>query len=418
MQVEIINTGSELMLGFVVNTHQQWLCRQLSDLGFNIERQVAVHDEALAIQQAVREAIQRAELVITTGGLGPTSDDITRDLIAQLFDKPLREDPKIVADIEQFFAQRSRQMPSSTRVQAMVPEGGVVLWNNHGTAPGLALPTPRGWLVMLPGPPRELRPMFRDQLVPKLAQWFSTPVPFVCKSLKTTGLGESFLEERIAPTLSGLVAQGLGVGYCARVGEVDVRFTARGDDSAQLVAEAVGVARELLGSHIFSETESDLASVVVGLLTRQNHTLAIAESCTGGYLANRITNVPGASAVFQAGLVTYSNAAKTEFLGVQPSTLEQHGAVSEATASEMALGAQRRTGSTYALALTGIAGPSGGTSEKPVGTVFIGLATPEGVVVHRFLNEYDRETFKFYTSQQALDILRRSILKVAGISLS
>ena len=418
MQVEIINTGSELMLGFVVNTHQQWLCRQLSDLGFNIERQVAVHDEGLAIQQAVREAIQRAELVITTGGLGPTSDDITRDLIAQLFDKPLREDPKIVADIEQFFAQRSRQMPSSTRVQAMVPEGGVVLWNNHGTAPGLALPTPRGWLVMLPGPPRELRPMFRDQLVPKLAQWFSTPVPFVCKSLKTTGLGESFLEERIAPTLSGLVAQGLGVGYCARVGEVDVRFTARGDDSAQLVAEAVGVARELLGSHIFSETESDLASVVVGLLTRQNHTLAIAESCTGGYLANRITNVPGASAVFQAGLVTYSNAAKTEFLGVQPSTLEQHGAVSEATASEMALGAQRRTGSTYALALTGIAGPSGGTSEKPVGTVFIGLATPEGVVVHRFLNEYDRETFKFYTSQQALDILRRSILKVAGISLS
>ncbi len=418
MQVEIINTGSELMLGFVVNTHQQWLCRQLSDLGFNIERQVAVHDEGLAIQQAVREAIQRAELVITTGGLGPTSDDITRDLIAQLFDKPLREDPKIVADIEQFFAQRSRQMPASTRVQAMVPEGGVVLWNNHGTAPGLALPTPRGWLVMLPGPPRELRPMFRDQLVPKLAQWFSTPVPFVCKSLKTTGLGESFLEERIAPTLSGLVAQGLGVGYCARVGEVDVRFTARGDDSAQLVAEAVGVARELLGSHIFSETESDLASVVVGLLTRQNHTVAIAESCTGGYLANRITNVPGASAVFQAGLVTYSNAAKTEFLGVQPSTLEQHGAVSEATASEMALGAQRRTGSTYALALTGIAGPSGGTSEKPVGTVFIGLATPEGVVVHRFLNEYDRETFKFYTSQQALDILRRSILKVAGISLS
>ncbi len=418
MQVEIINTGSELMLGFVVNTHQQWLCRQLSDLGFNIERQVAVHDEALAIQQAVRDAIQRAELVITTGGLGPTSDDITRDLIAQLFDKPLREDPKIVADIEQFFAQRSRQMPASTRVQAMVPEGGVVLWNNHGTAPGLALPTPRGWLVMLPGPPRELRPMFRDQLVPKLAQWFSTPVPFVCKSLKTTGLGESFLEERIAPTLSGLVAQGLGVGYCARVGEVDVRFTARGDDSAQLVAEAVGVARELLGSHIFSETESDLASVVVGLLTRQNHTVAIAESCTGGYLANRITNVPGASAVFQAGLVTYSNAAKIEFLGVQPSTLEQHGAVSEATASEMALGAQRRTGSTYALALTGIAGPSGGTSEKPVGTVFIGLATPEGVVVHRFLNEYDRETFKFYTSQQALDILRRSILKVAGISLS
>lgn len=271
---------------------------------------------------------------------------------------------------------------------------------------------------MLPGPPRELRPMFRDQLVPKLAQWFSTPVPFVCKSLKTTGLGESFLEERIAPTLSGLVAQGLGVGYCARVGEVDVRFTARGDDSAQLVAEAVGVARELLGSHIFSETESDLASVVVGLLTRQNHTVAIAESCTGGYLANRITNVPGASAVFQAGLVTYSNAAKIEFLGVQPSTLEQHGAVSEATASEMALGAQRRTGSTYALALTGIAGPSGGTSEKPVGTVFIGFATPEGVVVHRFLNEYDRETFKFYTSQQALDILRRSILKVAGISLS
>ncbi len=409
MRVEIINTGSELMLGFVLNTHQQWLCRQFSDLGLNVDRQVAIHDDGVSIQQAVKEAVQRAELVITTGGLGPTSDDITRDLVAQLFGLSLKEDPRIIADISEFFARRSRPMPASTRVQAMVPEGALVLWNHHGTAPGLALPTPRGWLVMLPGPPRELRPMFRDQLIPLLSKWFPTPATFACHSLKTTGLGESFVEELIAPALSSLVDQGVSIGYCARIGEVDVRLTARGEDSSELVAEAVIVTRRLLGERVFSETQEDLAAVIVRLLTVNSHTLAIAESCTGGYVANRITNVPGASSVFLAGLVTYSNAAKTDFLGVRPSTLEKHGAVSEATALEMATGVRNRTGATYALSLTGIAGPSGGTAEKPVGTVFVGFASPEGSIVQRFLYQYDRETFKFCASQQALDLLRRGL---------
>lgn len=398
------------MLGFVLNTHQQWISRQLSDLGFTVERQVAVHDEGAAIQSAVAEAIERAELVITTGGLGPTSDDITRDLIAQLLGKPLHENPAIVAHIEEFFASRSRGVPASTRVQAMVPEGGVVLWNPHGTAPGLALPTPKGWLVMLPGPPRELRPMVRDQLIPLLAVWFPVPTVFTCNTLKTTGLGESVVEELIAPALGGLVNRGLGIGYCARVGEVDVRLTARGDNSAVIVAEAVFLARELLGVHVFSESQEGLASVVVGLLKKNGHTLALAESCTGGFVANRITNVPGASEVFTIGLVTYSNAAKTEYLGVLSTTLDEHGAVSESTACEMAAGVRLRSGSSLALAITGIAGPGGGSEAKPVGTVFIALATAEGVVVKRFLNQYDRETFKYYTSQQALEMVRRRLL--------
>jgi nicotinamide-nucleotide amidase len=252
--------------------------------------------------------------------------------------------------------------------------------------------------------------MFTNQVLPLIAKRFATPPNFCCCVLRTVGIGESFLEEKIAPDLAPLISRGLDVGYCARVGEVDLRFIARSSEAASLVAEAEAVAKKHLRSFIYGRDPEALDAVVVHLLTEKKKTLALAESCTGGYISNRITNIAGASAVFLGGLVTYSNEAKQTFLGVRPETLGQYGAVSEPVAREMAEGARARTSADYALAVTGIAGPSGGTPEKPVGTVFIAFATPKGTEVKQLLNQYDRETFKFLTSQQALDLLRKELI--------
>ena len=419
MIVELINTGTELMLGRVLNTHQQWLCRQLADRGYAVARQVAVPDTGHDIQQAVREALSRADLVITTGGLGPTSDDITRDLIAQLLGTALHEDATVLAHIENFFAARKRPMPAKTRVQALVPEGAIVLSNPHGTAPGLAMevkPNPfrpgghSSWLILLPGPPRELRPMFADSVAPLLNRVLPQKIAFACRTLRTTGIGESVVQERIEEPIQRLINTGLELGYCARPGQTDVRLSAHGSEANTLVQEAEAIVRERLGLHIFGSGDDELETVVVRLMTDRQLTLAVAESCTGGCLAHRLTNVPGASAVFLAGLVTYSNEAKQQLLGVRGETLARHGAVSEAVAREMAEGARRVSGATYALSVTGIAGPTGGTPDKPVGTVFIGLVGPGETTFEQNLNPCDRETFKQVATNQALDMLRRSLL--------
>lgn len=409
------------MLGFVLNTHQQWLCRQLADAGYEVSRQIAVPDTGPAIQQAVREALGRADFIIVTGGLGPTSDDLTRDFIAALLGRKLRPDPAILAHLETFFSRRSRPMPEKTKVQAQVPEGALVLENPHGTAPGLAIeinPNPfradsTAWLVMLPGPPRELHPMFAARVLPLLLQKFPPATGFICHTLRTTGMGESMVEDKIALPLRLLVSAGLEIGYCAHYGEVDVRLTARGPDAQKIVAESEAVVRQMLGSHVFGTQDEQLNAVVVRLLTERKETLALAESCTGGYIANRVTNVPGSSAVFLGGFVTYSNAAKQNLLGVRAETLAQHGAVSEPTAREMAQGARARLGADYAIATTGIAGPSGGSADKPVGTVFIALATARHTFVLNPVNQLDRETFKQVTCQQALELLRRQLIKTA-----
>lgn len=419
MNIELINTGSELMLGLVLNTHQQWLCRQLADCGYVVARQVAVADTGDAIREAVREALTRADLVITTGGLGPTSDDVTRDLVAGLLGRKLSVNAEALAHVEDFFRSRNRSMPASTKVQALVPEGAVVLMNQHGTAPGLVIEVEPGrfraggrpsMLIMLPGPPRELRPMFTDQALPLVQKTIPLEAAFVCRTLKTTGVGESQIEEMIAPPLKPLTNAGLELGYCARTGDVDVRLVARGSGAAQTVATAESIIREIAAEYIFGVDADQLEALIVHRLSERKQTLALAESCTGGCLANRLTNVPGASAVLTCGLVTYSNEAKMRLLGVGEETLRQHGAVSEATAREMAEGARTRSGVDFALAVTGIAGPTGGSAEKPIGTVFIALAGAPGTAVWQRLNRYDRETFKYVTSQQALDLLRRGLL--------
>ncbi|MCW5556313.1 MAG: competence/damage-inducible protein A [Verrucomicrobiae bacterium] len=424
MTVELITTGSELLLGRILNSHQQWLGRRLADLGHPVLRQVTVPDRAEDIEGAVREALGRAECVITTGGLGPTGDDLTRDRIAGLLGRTLVHAPAVEARIRDYFESRGRPVPRGTRVESFVPEGARVLVNHHGTASGLALevrPNPfrpdgrTAWLLMLPGPPRELHPMFDQEVVPWLREISPSGDGFQTRTFKTTGLGESLMEERLLGPLGPLMAAGLEVGYCARVGEVDVRFTARGPDSVRRLEAASVLLEEAAGEYVFGDGDDTLEAVIVRELTARKRTLALAESCTGGHVANRITNVPGASVVLRAGYVPYSNESKTAALGVPADWIALHGAVSESVARAMAEGARRAAGADYALSITGIAGPGGGTEAKPVGTVFIGLAGPEGTEIVRRFNRFDRETFKFTSAQQALDLLRRRLLGLPPI---
>jgi nicotinamide-nucleotide amidase len=293
----------------------------------------------------------------------------------------------------------------------MIPQGATVLPNPNGTAPGLALDTGVGkkCLILLPGPPRELQPMFLNAVVPLLRRKFPPDSQFLCHTFKTTGLGESAVEEKIAGALKRLVRDGLQLAYCARVGEVDVRLAARGQKAGALLAEAGFLVENLLGPVIFGTGEDSLESVLIRLLTSHKKTLAVAESCTGGFLAHRLTNVPGASAVFLGGVIAYSNQVKQDLLGVSAPTLRRHGAVSEPVARAMAEGVRRLFRADCALAVTGIAGPGGGTPDKPAGTAFIALSQREGTTVLLQYSPVDRETFKFAISQRALDLLRQSL---------
>ncbi|MBC8324823.1 MAG: competence/damage-inducible protein A [Verrucomicrobia subdivision 3 bacterium] len=406
MRVELINTGSELLLGNVLNTHHHWLAQQLTRAGYTLAHQQTVPDTGEAIQAAAREAIARAELVLITGGLGPTGDDLTRQLIAGLLDLSLEEDAETRDRITTHFANRNRPMSEAVLIQAQVPTGANVLRNDHGTAPGLALPTPRGWLILLPGPPRELRPMFTASVEPLLAEKLPPENPVTIRTLKTFGVGETTVEESITPTLAEFISGGLEIGYCARAGEVDVRFTASGKGAVDCIAQAEALVREKLGPQIYGVDDELMEDIIIRQLTVSGKTLAVAESCTGGLLAHHLTNVPGASAVFLAGHCTYSNEAKQTTLGVKPETLAEHGAVSEIVARQMAEGARATHGADYALATTGIAGPDGGTPEKPVGTVFIACATPNSTEVVSARIATDRETFKQLVVQRAMNLLR------------
>jgi nicotinamide-nucleotide amidase len=418
MTAELINTGSELLLGRILNTHLQWLGRRLADAGYELGRQVTVPDTGEAIEAAIREALSRADIVITTGGLGPTGDDLTRERVAGLLGRKLLPNPEVAARIRHFFESRGRPTPPRTSVESLVPEGATVLPNNHGTAPGLAVkldpnpfrnPGKPALLVLLPGPPRELHPMFRDQALPLLLREMAPDSPCHSLTLRTTGIGESNLEDLLAPPLAGLLAQGLQLGFCAKIAEVEVRFTGRGSAGRDQISAAEAIALPLLGDAVFGQGDELLEAAVIREATRSGCTVALAESCTGGFIAHRLTNVPGASVVLLAGVVSYANAAKQDFLGVSGETLVEFGAVSEPVARQMAVGVRRAAKADFGLAVTGIAGPGGGSAAKPVGTAFIGLAGPDGAEVVRQLNPFDRETFKFATAQQALDLLRRRL---------
>ncbi len=411
MRVEVLNTGTELLLGSVINTHVRLFAEALFPLGLRLQRQVTVPDGDDAIRHALIETFGRADVVLITGGLGPTTDDVTREVVADLLGEELVHDESVMDAIRARFARRNLQMSPRNARQAQRPRDAVVLVNNHGTAPGLYL-APRPYaggaftphLFLLPGPPRELQPMLAESVLPILENALPPQPTVEMRLVRLAGVGESGVEELIGEPL---LALGIELGYCARPGEVDVRTIGK----PEVLDEAERIIVEKLGPHIITRDQRTLEKVVVDLLTERTETLALAESCTGGFLAHRITNVAGASAVFLEGFVTYANAAKERSLGVDPTLIATHGAVSEEVARAMAEDARRITGADHALATTGIAGPGGGSEAKPVGTVFIALATKLGSPIverHRFPS--DRENFKHHTTQTALNILRRRLL--------
>ena len=410
MRVVVINTGTELLLGDVLNTHLNFIAQEIFSLGLRIDRQIAVPD-GLPIRDALTESLDRADIIFVTGGLGPTTDDITREIIAELLGLTLCHDPVVMDAITKRAARRGFLLTDRVSRQAEVPEGATVLPNEHGSAPGLylaadaTLEKKRPHLFLLPGPPRELHPMFRNSVLPILREIGSRQTATGRRLYRIVGMGESLVEEAIGERL--LKVAGLELGYCARPGEVDLRVM--GESSA--LEQAEKIVTEGLGAAVFSSDGRNLEEVVVQLLTERQQTLAIAESCTGGFLAHRITNVPGASAVFLAGYVTYSNEAKATVLAVNPGLIAEYGAVSDVVAKSMAEGARRQANTSFALATTGIAGPGGGTEEKPVGTVFIALAS-EGPVteVKQLFFPDDRPTFKELTTQAALEMLRRRLI--------
>lgn len=410
MRVEVLNTGSELLIGSVLNSHVRLFAEALFPLGLRLQRQTTVPDGP-AIREALEETFDRADIVLITGGLGPTTDDITRDLVAELLGLQLIHDDEIWRQIEERFARRNLKMSPRNRQQALRPPESTVLWNPHGTAPGLYLPpmarpghsgalTPH--LFLLPGPPRELAPMVANHVVPILSRVLPPQPDLVMKVWRTVGLGESLVEEMAG---EALLATGAELGYCARPGEVDIRVIGTADQ----VAKAGEIVHAKFHDQLASDDQRSLEKVVVDRLTELGQTLAVAESCTGGAISHRITNVAGASAVFLAGYTTYANEAKTRTLGVPADLIAEHGAVSEPVARAMAEGARAVSGSTYAISSTGIAGPGGGSEAKPVGTVFVGIASPTVTRVEKLFFPTDRERFKDLVSQMALDHLRRTI---------
>jgi nicotinamide-nucleotide amidase len=406
----VINTGTEILLGDVLNSHLSFIAREIFPLGLRLDRQLAVPDGA-AIRVALAESSAQADIIFVTGGLGPTTDDLTREITAEFLGLELHHDAAVMAAIATRAARRGFKLTERTSRQANVPRGATVLPNENGSAPGLyiaaqappAKKTPH--LFLLPGPPRELQPMFKSSVLPILGEIVSKKSTIERRTYRIAGMGESLVEEAIGERL--LEIAGIELGYCARPGEVDLRIV--GERSA--LDRADSIITESLGASIFSRDGESLEEVVVKLLTDRKQTLAVAESCTGGFLAHRITNVPGASVVFLAGYVTYANEAKEQMLGVDPGLIVAHGAVSEEVARAMAEGARRQANTVFALATTGIAGPGGGTDEKPVGTVFVALAADgAATVVKSFRFPDDRPTFKELTTQAALGMLRRALL--------
>ena len=414
MNVEVINTGTEILLGGITNTHLAFLARELFPLGLRVQRQVAVPDGE-AIRDALVDSFARAEIVLVTGGLGPTTDDITREITAELLGVELVHDSAVMQAIEERFARRGIKLTDRVERQARVPKGATVLQNPNGTAPGLYFNLEKSekirhssfvirHLFLLPGPPRELHPMFDDYVIPILKTLLPPGEIPESRNYRVVGLGESNVESMIGAKL--LAIEGLELGYCARGGEVDVRVIG----SKAVVACAEEIILRHLKKHIASTDNRSLEQVVVQLLAARGEKIAVAESCTGGFLANRVTNVPGASDVFVEGFVTYANEAKAKSLKIDPHLIAAHGAVSSEVAAAMAENARSIASAGYALSTTGIAGPGGGTEQKPVGTVFIALASRyAATIVERHVFPTDRENFKWLVTQTALDLLRRQL---------
>jgi nicotinamide-nucleotide amidase len=410
MAIELVAIGNELLLGFTIDTNGAEIARSLSAVGVEIVRRTAVPDQPAAIAEAVGEALRRTGAVITTGGLGPTRDDMTKTAVAELYGAPLEFDETVWNDIVTRFARVQRVPAVSNRGQAEVPRGATVLRNKWGTAPGLWLEGPPGLTVMLPGVPSEMRKLLEFEVVPRLAGR-TTGTVVRSRLVRTTAIPESTLAERMGDIEREIAP--LTLAYLPGLEGVDLRFTAWGlvpDEADRRLAEAASLARTRAGEHVYGEGDVDLAAVVLEHARRAGLTLGAAESCTGGLIGARITEVPGSSDVFLGGVVAYDNRIKTEQLGVPAPLIAVHGAVSDEVARAMAEGARTRLGADLTVAVTGIAGPGGGTEEKPVGTVWFAVASPAGTDARRIIMLGNRREIRERAAQTALYLVLRRLL--------
>jgi nicotinamide-nucleotide amidase len=413
VKLEVVTIGTELLLGFTPDTNAAELGRALAGAGVEVVRHSSVPDRPDAIRASVAEALARTGFVITTGGLGPTRDDMTKQEIAALFGKPLELRADVLQALEARFRRLGRPMPASNRTQAEVPQGATVLPNPRGTAPGLWVEDSNGRVVvMLPGVPSEMRGLLADEVLPRLVerQQRDSAVRHVVRSrtVRTTGIAESALAERIGAIEDEIAP--LTLAYIPSTDGVDLRVTAwrlSETDAERRLATAAAQLRERAGEHVYGEDKTDLAASVLELLRTRQRRLAVAESCTGGLLGGRITAVPGSSDVFAGGIIAYDDTVKRELLGVPDSLIKTHGAVSEEVVSAMVAGVQRRFGVDAGLAVTGIAGPGGGTQEKPVGTVWVAARLGADARVLKRVFPGDRGEIRARSAQAALDLLRR-----------
>lgn len=408
MNCELLAVGTELLLGEIVNLDAQIISQGLNEHGINVYWHTVVGDNPARLREALEIAKKRADLIITTGGLGPTADDLTKETVAQAFGRPLRMDEG------QLLRLRERMGPKMTpnnEKQAMLPEGCTVLVNDWGTAPGCAFESEGRHVIMLPGPPRECRPMFEYRALPYLQKLQGGVIG--SRYVKIFGVGESTMEYQVTPLMERL--RGVTMAPYAKEGECELRITARAEtkeEALKLCDPVVEQVRQILGSAVYGVDVASLEEVVVRALRERGKTIAFAESCTGGLLAKRLTDVPGASQVFGYGCVTYQDEAKTRLLGVSPETLAKYTAVSEQTAREMARGVRALSGADIGVSTTGYAGPDGGTEECPVGTVFIGVCWEGGETVLRPDRRYmrSREQVRRSAASHAFDLVRREVL--------
>ena len=405
---EILSVGTEILLGDILNTNSRYLSSELAKLGISVLRHTTVGDNHERLAAALRTALERSDIVIATGGLGPTADDITRDVCCEVMGFELKLDDKIADGIRSYFAAKGYDMPESNLRQAYAPVGGTVFENNHGTAPGIGLKKNGKCVVILPGPPYEMAPMYRESVVPYLAEYADGAI--VSRTVRTMGIGESAMAELCADLLEN---ENPTVAPYAKKGEALLRITAKAENEEEADKLCTPVLEEIksrLGSYVYGIDSESIEQRVVELLKKNNMTLATAESCTAGYIPKRITDISGASSVFEFGAITYSNEMKHKVLGVSEETLKKYGAVSEQTAREMAAGIRRVSGSDIGISVTGIAGPNSDGTNKPVGLCFIALDAEDKQICEKIeTGKNDREYNRYVTASRALNLARKYI---------
>lgn len=412
LSAEIIAIGSELLTPQRTDTNSLWLTERLNSIGVDVKLKTIVGDDEVRLEETIRDALKRSNIVITTGGLGPTEDDITRQISARAVGRELVYLDDLETDLRQRFRRWGREMPEINKRQAFVIDGADVLPNPNGSAVGMLLRLDGQFLAIFPGPPREMRPMFEQHVLPVLKE--NAGGVIVChRVLRVSGMGESAVDEVIAPIYKSYKDVETSILF-SRI-EIELHLTARSTSADQADArldELSGKIADAIGSAVFATNGETMEEVVGTLLRDRAETLSVAESCTGGLIGMRLTEIPGSSRYFIEGAIVYANEAKVRALGVPDQTLIDHGAVSGETAEAMAAGMRERAGTDHSISVTGVAGPEGGTDEKPVGTVFIGYAGPKGTRSMKFVFPGDRELVRWRASQAALDYLRRQIMKL------